>query len=237
MSGAIAPTATVKLYTAANTAYSYGLNLAMLRAVSDDTASVLSVSFGSCEAEQGASRDGRSTMRYGSRRRRKGKPWRVATGDAGSAGCDTSNSAYANLGLQVNGLASTPWDVAVGGTDFYYSDYASGGASIAKAWNTANDANLGSLIAPLPEQAWNDSKYGLNILTASSSIVTGGGGGQSSCAVPGAGANPITATGLVDCSNLAGFPKPAWQSGAGVSADGVRDLHGRCALCRKWGEL
>ena len=56
----------------------------------------------------------------------------VSTGDAGSAGCDNDNSEdYATDGQAVNGFASTPYNVAVGGTDFYYSDYASGGASAA----------------------------------------------------------------------------------------------------------
>jgi trimeric autotransporter adhesin len=43
----------------------------------------------------------------------------VSTGDNGSAGCDDFNTATAaSQGLAVNGLASTPYNVAVGGTDF-----------------------------------------------------------------------------------------------------------------------
>ena len=44
----------------------------------------------------------------------------VSSGDSGSAGCDDANDQWTtSYGLAVNGLASTPWNVAVGGTDFY----------------------------------------------------------------------------------------------------------------------
>jgi hypothetical protein len=43
----------------------------------------------------------------------------VASGDQGAAGCfDTSDLTQANFGIGVNGLASTVYNVAVGGTDF-----------------------------------------------------------------------------------------------------------------------
>ena len=49
--------------------------------------------------------------------------------------------ALAGLGLAVSGFASTPWNIAVGGTDFFYQDYASGAPSAATLWNVTNDAN------------------------------------------------------------------------------------------------
>ena len=44
----------------------------------------------------------------------------MASGDSGSAGCDSANAGEiaALYGLAVSGLASTPFNVAVGGTDF-----------------------------------------------------------------------------------------------------------------------
>ena len=43
----------------------------------------------------------------------------VATGDSGSAGCDNPDANQpAEFGLAVSGEASTPYNVAVGGTDF-----------------------------------------------------------------------------------------------------------------------
>jgi subtilase family serine protease len=123
----------------------------------------------------------------------------------------------------VNGLASTPWNVAVGGTDFYYADYATGGGSAANLWNATNDANFGSLKAPLPEQPW-DNPLGFNItpLGISNFSVPGaaGGGGASSCS------QFTTVAGqpgfLSVC--LSGYAKPNWQNAPGVPGDGVRDL-------------
>ena len=46
----------------------------------------------------------------------------VSTGDTGSASCDgdtAKTSTIARLGLSVSGFASTPYNIAVGGTDFY----------------------------------------------------------------------------------------------------------------------
>ena len=48
----------------------------------------------------------------------------VAAGDNGSAGCDDPNSpSTAAAGLGVSGIASTPYNIAMGGTDFNYSGW------------------------------------------------------------------------------------------------------------------
>ena len=224
LSGAIAPQATVNLYIAADTDYTDGLDLAILRAVEDDAATVLSLSFGGCEAALGA-----SGMAYYNavweQAAAQGQTVVVSSGDSGAAGCDQAGSSYAEDGLQVNGIASTSWNIAVGGTDFYYSDYATGATSASNYWNTTNDINLGSLKSPIPEQPWNNSQYGLNAGSAGAPVVTGTGGGQSTCALIGgplAGTNALTSYGY--CAGLGGFPKPEWQAGPGVPKDQVRDL-------------
>ena len=222
--GAIAPLATVNLYIATNTDLSSGLDLAIQRAVTDDTANVLSLSFGGCEAGVGAS----GNLFYSTvweQAAAQGQTVVVSTGDAGATGCDAAGNPTAFDGLQVNGLASTPWNVAVGGTDFYYSDYATGGASASKYWSATNDVNLGSLKSPVPEQPWNDSQYGLNSLVVSPEYIAGGGGGQSTCSIAGGplqGQNAAKAYGY--CKGLGGYAKPAWQAGTGVPNDLVRDL-------------
>ena len=225
MSGAVAPQATVNLYIAANTDFNDGLDLAMLRAVEDDVATVLSLSFSGCEAAEGAAGEAYINSLW-EQAAAQGQTVMVSSGDSSSAGCDDDNNPFpAEDGLQVNGLASTPWNIAVGGTDFYYSDYATGGASSAQDWNTTNDANHGSLLHFIPEQPWNDSSYGLNILQVAGTSIAGGGGGQSTCAVVGgplAGTNPLTAEGA--CEGLGGYAKPSWQAGSGVPSDQVRDL-------------
>ena len=55
VAGGIAPNANVILYTAADTYLSSGLFLAIARAVDDNQADILNISFGGCEAEQGSS--------------------------------------------------------------------------------------------------------------------------------------------------------------------------------------
>jgi len=235
MAGAVAPGATVNLYIASwdtvATALNYPLILAARRAIEDNQADVLSVSFGECEGFTGTA-DNQITASLWEQAAAQGQTVFVSAGDNGSAGCDDADTQQeAIYGLQVNGFASTPWDVAVGGTDFYYSDYATGAPSTATLWNAANDANLGSLKAPLPEQVWNDS-FGLNAVNINDTqegqylyTIAAGSGGASNCinsvaATSGAlpfVCNPVSGT-------IYGYAKPSWQSGPGVPADGVRDL-------------
>ena len=60
----------------------------------------------------------------------------AAAGDSGSAACDTPGVTTATGGLAVNGYASTPYNIAVGGTDFYYGSTANPG----NYWNATNNA-------------------------------------------------------------------------------------------------
>ena len=96
----------------------------------------------------------------------------VSSGDNGSAACDNDNTQeYAVQGQAVNGLASTPYNVAVGGTDFYYSDYSQGltamEAQLGTYWSLtpSNNTPAVSIKGVIPEQPWNDSQYGLTLAT------------------------------------------------------------------------
>jgi trimeric autotransporter adhesin len=225
VSGAIAPQAQVLLYTSAGSDYSDGLTLAIMRAVEDDRASVLSLSFGECEAFDTA-QDAFMNAEW-EQAAAQGQTVMVSSGDAASAGCDFAGEQYAQLGRQVNGLASTPWNIAVGGTDF---NYPGGLSSILNFWNQTNDGQQGSLLQSLPEQPWNDSIYAATNLSGEDAAL-GGGGGQSACAIPGPGNDPLNGTitfqgdtFTLDCAQYVGYPKPSWQSGLGVPNDGVRDL-------------
>src|SRR5437667_11202561 len=90
----------------------------------------------------------------GSRRRRKASPT-VASGDPGSAGCEDQNAPAPNpatTGLQVNAFASTPFNVAVGGTDF------NDGTTQTTYFNATNDPNtLPSATGYIPESTGNES--------------------------------------------------------------------------------
>ncbi|MGA9128107.1 MAG: chitobiase/beta-hexosaminidase C-terminal domain-containing protein [Terracidiphilus sp.] len=210
----IAPGAAILLYTSGGTALTDGLALAALRAVEDDQAGVISVSYGECEMDLGQSGNAFWNALW-QQAAAQGQSVFVAAGDGGSAGCDNFDSQQvAYGGLQVNGLASTPYNIAVGGTDFYYSQYAS---SLSTYWTMSTTTSPAvSLRQAIPEQAWNDF-FGFNIYDngtpedqSSENIIAGGGGASSDA--------------LYTNGVGAGYAKPAWQSGSGVPADNVRDL-------------
>ncbi len=231
--GAVAPNATVDLVVAADTSIESGLVLAMEHAVDGDVAPVVSVSFGQCESTLGATNAFINSL--WEQAAAQGQTVMVSTGDAGSAGCDNDNSSeYALDGQAVSGFASTPYNVAVGGTDFFYSSYANSTAlntQLATYWNggltgfTQLPPNTSNILQYIPEQPWNNSQYGLDAVNfyvtdtgSTATTIAGGGGGASSCAT-----GTYDSTGAtVTCGG--GYPKPSWQTGTGVPADAVRDL-------------
>ncbi len=230
--GAVAPNATINLVIAADTALQNGLILAAERAVYSNISPIISVSFGNCEAGLGSSNAFLSSLWQ--QAAAQGITVAVSSGDAGSAGCDNDNSQeYATGGQAVNGFASTPYNVAVGGTDFYYSAFNGTSAAlqsqIATYWNTtpSNSSPTVSMLQTIPEQPWNSSQYGLNINSYYNSTqgttIAGGGGGASNAAIC-SGNSYSTTTGACT-TTLSGYPKPAWQTGVtGIPSDGVRDI-------------
>jgi subtilase family serine protease len=220
--GAVAPKATIDLVIAGDTALSTGLILAANHAVYGNIAPVMSLSFGACEATLGSTNTYLSSL--WEQAAAQGITVLVSTGDNGSAGCDNPNSVdYASSGKAVSGFASTPYNIAVGGTDFYYSSFNQGStaikAQLATYWDTtlSNSAATPSIKGVIPEQAWNDSQYGSNILhtTGTSTTIGAGSGGASS-----SGFATTTNSG----TTYGPYPKPAWQTGNGVPADGARDI-------------
>ncbi|MGA8220357.1 MAG: Ig-like domain repeat protein [Candidatus Acidiferrales bacterium] len=225
LSGAVAPTATVNLYIADGSNVQDPLALAALRAIEDNQASVLSASYGECEDLLG---DTGNQLWAGlwEQAAAQGQTVFVSSGDSGPAACPlgliSTSGLIELIGLSVNGLASTPWNVAVGGTDFFYADYAQGAPSAPTFWNQTNDSGSGSLKAPLLEQPWGDA-LGLNAipyLTFGDSIAVpspAGGGGASNC-------TQSTETPPAAPVCTAGYPKPSWQNAPGVPSDKARDL-------------
>jgi hypothetical protein len=80
------------------------------------TARILNVSYGMCELEEGTAGNV-SYYNLWQTAAAEGIAVFVAAGDSGSASCDAGDY-FAESGLTVSGLASTPWNTAVGGTDF-----------------------------------------------------------------------------------------------------------------------
>ena len=211
--GGLAPGAQIRLYVSGGSEYQEPLLLAAQRAVDDDQADVISLGFSECEYELGFSNGNALYAALWQQAAAQGQTVVVATGYWGSAGCE---SVY--QGPATNGMGSTPWNLSVGGTDFFYSDYATGGASASGLWNSANDpVTKASLKAPLPEQVWNDGLGQNSVPFTPYTPFWAGGGAPSSCGIedqPPGSATP-------QC--VSGWPKPAWQSANGVPQDGVRD--------------
>ena len=192
--GAIAPNAQVKLIVSSSTATADGVELASLYAVNHNVAPVLSVSYGTCESELGASSGplgGTELAFYNSlwqQAASQGMSVFVSAGDSGAAGCDNTN---ATTGTQraVNGLCSSPYATCVGGTEFKE------GSNTSLYWLGGNNAVLGTAQSYIPEVVWNESG------TNSGKDLAAGGGGASIA-----------------------YAKPIWQTGDGVPADSHRDV-------------
>ena len=224
----IAPGAKLYFYTAADTDVNYGLDLATVRAVNDNLVDVLNLSFGECEAGLGTS----GNQFYESiwkQAAAQGISVTVSTGDSGSAGCDDPNSEQeAYYGLQISGLASTPYNIAVGGTDFAGLAGPDGyGGDFFDYVSLNNDpTTLASATGPIPESPWNDSIASFPLGTIASSVpftgqyenIVAAGGGKSSCSVGG-----FDSKGNLSCSS--GYAKPSWQSApTHLANDHVRDV-------------
>jgi subtilase family serine protease len=233
--GAAAPGAAIMLASCDDTAVTFGGFIAMQNLLNgSNPPSIFSVSYGSCEAENGTSQNASVYSLY-QQAAMQGVSVFVSAGDEGAASCD-ANTTIALHGIGVSGWASTPYNVAVGGTDF--DDTIKNTSS--SYWNPGNGSTFGSAISYIPEIPWNDScagmllanymgystGYGANGFCASAAAVTNffvtvsaGSGGPSNCATG------VSATFGVSNGSCQGYPKPSWQSGvAGIPNDGVRDL-------------
>ena len=155
VSGGIAPKAKVYYYAAADTDLTSGLYNAILRAIDDNAVAILSMSFGECEASLGTS--GNSFLdEVAQQAAAQGISWVVSAGDGGSAGCDNFDTeTQATGGLAVSGMASTPWTIAVGGTDFDVLPTAF--ASYANATSSGTAPYYRTALKYIPENPWNDS--------------------------------------------------------------------------------
>jgi trimeric autotransporter adhesin len=197
ISGGLAPSASVILYTAADTSLQQGLFLAIQRAIDDNQADILNVSFGECEAALGASGN-KLIQNLWEQAAAQGISVVVSAGDSGPAGCDNPDTEQgASLGLAVNGLASTPYNIAVGGTDFdiLYSNFPSSFTTYVNIANTL--PNRRSALGYIPEEPWNDSTYPNTTIAANvdlnhdpsswsgDNIIAGGGGLSNLYNIPG----------------------------------------------------
>ncbi len=233
-SSAAAPNAAIVLASCQSTATFGGLiALENLLGEKNLPASV-SISYAECETEDGAAANAAYNSTY-QQAAAEGVSVFASAGDDGSSSCDVAQTG-ATHGIGVSGLASSPYDVAVGGTDF--GDAYAG--TVGTYWNDSNTSVYGSARSYIPEIPWSDSCASVLIASYySGSRVTygkngycnngndhadflttvAGSGGPSGCAT----GSPAT-RGVVSGS-CAGWPKPSWQAGfIGIRHDGVRDM-------------
>jgi hypothetical protein len=221
--GAAAPQANVIFVTSESTLsnptqVSAGIDLSAVYIVDNNIAPVLSESYGQCEFFLGTTGNAFYYSLW-QQAAAQGITVVISAGDNGSAGCDptSANQTAASLGIAVSGLASTPFNVAIGGTDFNDLN------SLSTYWNTANTSTTPPVVASaqsyIPEVPWNDScaaggsLTGCPTVASDGSDLVAGSGGPSNC-INGNG------TSLASCTQ--GYAKPAWQTGAGVPAANAR---------------
>ena len=216
-SGAIAPDANVEMASCANTATNFGAFIAAQNLLDSKTPpAIMSLSYAGCEADQGPGPNGNGYISaLWQQAALEGVSVFVSAGDGAAAGCDDfDTSTFATGGIAVNGLASTPYNFAAGGTDF--ADTADGTNST--YWKTSNSVTGESAKSYIPEMTWDDS-------CASSVLfqLFGYTSGVSFC-------NSSTGMSFLNIVGGSGGPsfvysKPYWQSPVyGVPTDGKRDL-------------
>jgi len=195
---AIAPGAYVYLVVSATTNTTDGIDLSEADIIEAGTYNIMTESFSSCELyATDAQLAGQTAM--AEQAAALGITYVVSTGDDGAEGCDDPSSPPATNPISVNYLASTAFNVAVGGTMFNEN------GDPGKYWASAAQVSE-TAISYIPEDVWNESSS-TNGLWSSS-------GGASAGNIEG---------GLGGTTQ--GVPKPYWQYGVeGIPQDGVRDL-------------
>ncbi|HEX8811299.1 MAG TPA: protease pro-enzyme activation domain-containing protein, partial [Terracidiphilus sp.] len=142
-SGAVAPNATIDLIVSGQTNTGGGVTTAAQYAVDNNVAPILSVSWGGCELALGVSGNQFFNDMW-QQAAAEGITVLVAAGDSGSASCD-QNQEVSFYGEQVSGFASTPYNTAVGGTDFS-GNY----GHINQYWGSTNGADGSSALSYIP---------------------------------------------------------------------------------------
>lgn len=203
-SGALAKNANILYVTVGNSqnysvldSLQYAINTPLVN--NTNFVPVISISYGGCEAGFAGSSEIQILEQSLEKANSQGQTVFAASGDSGSADCDTGTNSNgqpeaASHGLAVDYPPSSQYVTAAGGTSF------SGDiGDQSKYWNTTNNSDNGSVLSYIPETTWNDTPNvtGLN----NDGTLSASGGGASSL-----------------------FTKPSWQVGTGVPSDGKRDV-------------
>jgi hypothetical protein len=222
-SGAVAKNAKIDFVVSASTPSTDGVDLSALYIIDNNLASILSESFGQCELFLGTTGNSFYASLW-QQAAAQGISIFLSTGDSGAAACDNNIGTVpqpALNGLAVSGLASTPYNVAVGGTDF-------DDATLAKVhlyWNATDDPTTqASALSYIPETTWNDSCTNAIFGTVSGLSTDPEVNCNNQALSPDPPAGQFIWTVGAGGGVSTKYAKPSWQTGTGVPADGKRDL-------------
>jgi subtilase family serine protease len=141
-SGALARDATI-VYV-----YSQHVYDALYYAIDQNSAPVITMSYGECEPLTGNAT--LTALRtYAQQAAAQGISWMAASGDDGANGCYTQASSRGPTGLAVDQPASIPEVTGLGGTTL--------AEATGNYWSLTNDGNHASALSYIPETAWNDT--------------------------------------------------------------------------------
>jgi hypothetical protein len=195
-SGAVAPGAFVELVVSASTNVTDGIDLSEVEIIDNAGGNVMTESFSGCESGV-TSAEASSIASLAEQAAAQGMTYVVASGDSGAEGCDSPTESSATGPISVNVLASSPYTVAVGGTQFNENGKTS------TYWNPSTSGAIeASAKSYIPEDVWNESCTASTCPAGTTPSLYAGGGGVSAL-----------------------FSKPSWQSGvSGIPNDNARDL-------------
>ncbi len=168
LSSGVAQGATVNFIYTGN-GNSDGVFTALEYAISNNIGSILTLSYGGCEAVQGTSLTTLEPfLRQASA---QGQTIVNSSGDSGAAGCDSPTGTKSYDGLAVSYPASSPNVTGVGGTTFVEGN--------GTYWAANNNSMRGSALGYIPEMVWNETAAVAATTTSaaiSASLYSSGGG-------------------------------------------------------------
>jgi subtilase family serine protease len=206
--------------------------------VQQNLAAILNLSFSECESSLTAAQNGSINSLF-EEAASQGITVTVSSGDNDVAGCfDTTETQgdVSTSGFGVNALASTPYDLAVGGTDFDPTQ--------PQAWATSNTA--GTLVnaeGHIPEMVWNDTCANpliakvLGYTSTATFCNTASLNGQPNPFIEVFGAG----SGLSSCLSTTkgvcqgGYAQPSWQTGVyGIEGFDTRAVPDVAVIASAW---
>jgi subtilase family serine protease len=216
-SSAAAPNASIIVASCKSTTSS-GVMTALQNLLNDGpTPDIVSISYSASESDLGSGGNAAVNSLY-QEVAAAGISIFVSAGDSGAAGEQDQGNKAATQGIHINGLASTPYNVAVGGTDF--GDVFNGTSS--EYWSSSNGTYFNSALSYVQEVPWNSSCAGALLAQymgysqtyGSASLCNNSAGSEFLMVAAGSGGASTYQT-----------AKPAFQSGfVGNPSDKTRDI-------------